>query len=199
MGGIRIDANFVAFLVVPLWLVFRLVRIYLLKKKGELKYCREVLVNLFFVYILMVIIMVLFPVEIIFDRSEILYNNRVNFIPVVKAFDLFNGGQGISWDVAFKNIFGNLMLLFPLGVVLPALFKKFNRLSVIAFIGFIVSLSIETLQYLESFISESYRISDIDDVILNTIGVVLGYMFFMGLIKKRNFFVTASKSNQNDI
>lgn len=64
----------------------------------------------------------------------------------------------------------NVILFFPLGFFLPLLFQNYNRISKIALTGFLLSLSIELVQML------GRGATDINDLITNTVGAVLGYL-----------------------
>jgi glycopeptide antibiotics resistance protein len=66
----------------------------------------------------------------------------------------------------------NIILFVPLGIMLPFLWKKYNTLSETLIFGFSMSLAIELLQIL------TYRATDINDLIANTVGAVLGYFIF---------------------
>ena len=72
----------------------------------------------------------------------------------------------------FKNTILNIILFIPLGIMLPFLWKKYDTLRETLFFGFLMSLAIELLQIL------TYRATDINDLIANTIGAVLGYFVF---------------------
>ncbi|SHF70385.1 Glycopeptide antibiotics resistance protein [Bittarella massiliensis (ex Durand et al. 2017)] len=66
----------------------------------------------------------------------------------------------------------NVLLFIPLGFFLPAVFKGLRRFSKVALVAFLTTFSIEFLQF---FIGRS---SDIDDVIANFLGGVIGYLAF---------------------
>ena len=72
----------------------------------------------------------------------------------------------------FKNTILNIILFIPLGIMLPFLWEKYNTLSETLIFGFSMSLAIELLQIL------TYRATDINDLIANTVGAVLGYFVF---------------------
>ena len=74
----------------------------------------------------------------------------------------------------FKNTILNIILFIPLGIMLPFLWKKYNTLRATLIFGFSMSLAIELLQIL------TYRATDINDIIANTFGTVLGYFVFRG-------------------
>lgn len=75
-----------------------------------------------------------------------------------------------------KQIVGNFIMLLPLGIYLPLLYRKLRKVSgffAVLFISFLVSVSIEILQ-----LATNYRSTDVDDVILNTLGAVTGFLIY---------------------
>lgn len=97
-------------------------------------------------------------------------NTRVNMRPIVELWNWIV--KGVWWHL-FYNVVGNFVWFVPLGTLVPALFKKQRSLGRVMFIGASVSASIELLQYILCT-----GVTDIDDVILNTIGAGIGYMVF---------------------
>ncbi|WP_419471597.1 VanZ family protein [Gottfriedia acidiceleris] len=85
----------------------------------------------------------------------------LNLIPLIKLFNEFSNIKQF-----IINIFGNIILFVPFGYLLTSI-KKSKK---VILIGLFLSVSIEVIQYTMSF-----RTSDIDDVILNTIGTYIGY------------------------
>lgn len=71
-----------------------------------------------------------------------------------------------------KNTILNIFLFVPLGILLPFLWKKYNTLKETLAFGFGMSFVIELMQIL------TYRATDINDLIANTVGTVLGYFIF---------------------
>lgn len=77
----------------------------------------------------------------------------------------------------------NIVLFLPVGLLLPLLHHKFQKpISCLRF-GFFFSLAIEMMQLF------SFRATDIDDLLMNTLGTALGFMLFL-LLKK--LFPTAT-------
>lgn len=70
----------------------------------------------------------------------------------------------------FENSFLNVILFFPLGFALPLLWAKYKAPWRTVLFGFLVSASIETLQLF------SFRATDINDLMTNTLGTLLGYL-----------------------
>lgn len=73
---------------------------------------------------------------------------------------------------AILQLGGNLMLLAPLGVLLPVVSTRMRGPLRLAVIGGLLSLGIEAVQGAVVL----GRAFDVDDVILNTAGVVLAYL-----------------------
>ena len=89
---------------------------------------------------------------------------RINLAPFVHLMDY------ILLRSALLNLFGNIALFVPMGIVWPALFSRLNRGWKVLAAGFGLTMTIEVLQ-LPFF----ERVSDIDDLILNMAGYALGY------------------------
>ena len=68
------------------------------------------------------------------------------------------------------NIIGNVTMFIPTGIILPVIYKKLHSFPRTVLAGGLISLCIEILQ-----LPLSDRTSDINDLILNTSGVVIGY------------------------
>lgn len=90
---------------------------------------------------------------------------NVNLIPF---WDITNGVRAYLINSGL-----NVLLFVPLGFILPLLWKEFRSRRVLCFTGFLLSLGIELAQLLNS------RISDVDDLIMNTLGAWLGYALLM--------------------
>ena len=73
----------------------------------------------------------------------------------------------------FLNLAGNIIGFVPMGIFLPLLFSKCRRAWVVILYGFELSLLIECMQLI--FKVGSF---DVDDIVLNTLGVAFGYILF---------------------
>lgn len=73
----------------------------------------------------------------------------------------------------FANLAGNVIGFIPFGVILPVICPRTKGFWRILILSFEFSLCIETIQLL--FKVGSF---DVDDLILNTLGGVIGYMVF---------------------
>jgi glycopeptide antibiotics resistance protein len=75
------------------------------------------------------------------------------------------------WSII--NLFGNIFLFTPLGLLAALLYPKMRCFWKILLLGFAFSLLIETWQL---FLPRSF---DVDDLILNIFGTAIGYLLFM--------------------
>lgn len=92
-----------------------------------------------------------------------------NFIPFKEIFRYEFGSAKFM-----KNIVGNIMLFIPYGFIASYLLKN-KKFSVITILTIIASLTIETVQY---YIG---RVFDIDDIILNLVGGIIGFLIYIGI------------------
>lgn len=88
-------------------------------------------------------------------------NLNLNLIPLV---DIVNSPLEYT-----KNTILNIILFIPLGFLVPAIWKNYRSIKTIFFMGLAISISIEILQLF------TFRLTDIDDLITNTTGTVIGY------------------------
>lgn len=87
---------------------------------------------------------------------------NINLVP----FDAY-----LNWTAWALNV----VLFVPLGLLLPCCWEGFDRIGHAALFGFLFSLAIELSQLL------NFRVTDIDDLIANTLGAVIGCLIFLVL------------------
>lgn len=87
---------------------------------------------------------------------------NINLVP----FDAY-----LNWTTWALNV----VLFVPLGLLLPCCWEGFDRIGHAALFGFLFSLAIELSQLL------NFRVTDIDDLIANTLGAVVGCLIFLAL------------------
>ncbi len=161
---ISINSEPIFFIIVVAWVIYRILAT---KRAGSLHLLREIVINFFFLYACIVFSYTFLPIDIVLYGFN---PNDANLVPLVQTIRFL---QNLDYPGVVRNLLGNLVLLAPLGIFLPLLFRKFRKFSVILGTGFLVTLGIEVFQLLLSF-----RVFDIDDLIINTIGVALGYGVF---------------------
>jgi len=113
---------------------------------------RTFLYILFALYLAAVLALVGFP-----DITFLTVEFTVNVIPVV--------------DMAsdFTNTFLNILLFIPFGMFLPLLWNGFRTVKSTARMGLLVACVIEISQIF------THRATDINDLITNTVGTIIGY------------------------
>lgn len=96
-----------------------------------------------------------------------------NLIPLkeIKRFIIYRHVVGIKSFLL--NIVGNIAGFMPCGFFLPVISRRCKMFLNTALLSFLFSFSIETIQLI--FKVGSF---DVDDMILNTLGGVLGYILY---------------------
>lgn len=84
-----------------------------------------------------------------------------NWIPII---DIVNSPLDY-----IRNTILNVILFVPLGFIVPTVWKEYRSLRTAALMGLALSLFIEILQIF------TFRLTDVDDLITNTAGCVLGF------------------------
>ena len=111
---------------------------------------------------------------LLFDKDKIL-PFWLNLKPFIFLFDYPTTREVLI------NLIGNTAMFIPLGIVWPAVFKKLDAHWKVIAAGAGASLCIELLQL--PFYSRS---TDIDDLILNSAGFLMGYGIYLLVNKLRS-------------
>ncbi len=128
---------------------------YLFFRRGGLK--KTLLIFVFAAYLSAVFTVVGIPTV----KNFTLYA-KINWIPIL---DIVNS----PFEYA-KNTVLNILLFIPLGFLLPSLWSRYRSMKKTLLIGLGFSLLIEILQIF------TFRLTDIDDLLTNTAGTVIGYL-----------------------
>ncbi|MBQ9887053.1 MAG: VanZ family protein [Lachnospiraceae bacterium] len=147
------------------------VRICVWIKQRRFDWKREAVLLLMYINLAVIIRFVFFPrtlvdghvQPLIFDTAEV-FPLRINLIPMVHLFR-YGTIRNKIW-----NVVGNMVMFIPSGIVLPIVYKKLKSFWKVIAAGALISLCIELLQ-----LPLATRATDIDDLILNTLGVAAGY------------------------
>lgn len=122
------------------------------------------------VYVLMLVYFLFFYPE--FRNDNIINNYNISPFKTIKLFLEYK--EYLGSKSYMLNIYGNILGFIPIGILFPILFEKTRKAYKIATTTFLISFVIETIQFLTEVGS-----FDIDDIILNTIGGIIGYGFFV--------------------
>lgn len=131
--------------------------VYIFNNKENFVLHKELLMLCFIIYILLLYYIVTFQ-----DNN---YGTN-NFVPFREIFR-----YDVNSRLFLKNVIGNILLFVPFGIFVTYYVKN-DKVYQTLFLSILVSCSIEFAQ------SVIGRTADIDDVILNTIGGIIGYIIF---------------------
>lgn len=145
-------------------LIIPFIILFILQKKflPDMSKKRKIVVIFMFLYLSAMMSVVGMP-----GIKHLLIDMNCNFIPLK---DIFSSPMGYIL---------NIILFIPLGFFLPILYKKYRNFKEVTRLGFLISLFIEIMQLF------SHRATDIDDLITNTFGTIIGYLIFKIFIKNK--------------
>lgn len=153
-------------------------------KYGGFTFWRAFIIFSFIFYLMCAYFLVILPLP---SQSEVneLTTRRVQIIPFQFVIDFVRETvfsfshprtyiEALKQGVLIQPLF-NLLLLLPLGVYLRFYFKRSFKFVILA--GFFTALFFELTQLsgLYGIYSRSYRLFDVDDLMLNTAGALLGF------------------------
>ena len=174
------------------FLVFSILRVkFFSHRKINSSGFREFLLSLFAGYIAFLVIMLFTPNSYIANSGINLTNENFDFVGNFKD-RISSGAWGVNL-VPFRtirnyikysgflhtmiNIFGNIIIFVPFGILLAEIFPKTRNILKILGITFATSFFVEFIQF---FIGRSV---DIDDLILNLLGSVIGYFIWKKILR----------------
>lgn len=131
---------------------------YSITNHTKLEIYKEIINLVFIVYVIM-----LFSLVTATDFSS--YSN--NFIPFKEIFR-----YSVTSKLFYRNVVGNVVLFIPFGYY-TSYYCKTKNISYSFLISLIVSTTIETIQLTLG------RSFDVDDIILNVVGGIVGYLFYI--------------------
>ena len=165
-------------ITIPIHLLIRL--IYIRKNKISYNWYHEIVLLFFIIFVVGLSSQTIIPKFEFGINGFIIISNRVhetNLIPfkvLIETYEEVFLNNNINYFII--NFLGNIIMFIPFGFIIPLLWNISNRRVII--IGFCISLFIEISQL---FLS---RGTDVDDLILNTLGVLFGLIIFKLLYRK---------------
>ncbi len=136
---------------------------YLIKNKERIVVYKELCMLTFGIYILC-----LFQVVTFQDEVDWATNNFIPFQEIMR--------YQVTSRLFFKNVLGNMIMIFPFGLFV-SYYLKVENIKLPLLLTLIASISIELVQLAIG------RVFDVDDIILNCLGGILGY-FIYKIIKR---------------
>jgi len=169
---IRISYTLVVVLISIIWC---LVRVVCAVNTRRVDWKRELQLLLVYVCIVVVARFTFFPFSKINGEVQPLvleitkvFPFRINWIPFVNLFDYPE-----MKDILI-NVIGNTAMFIPLGIVWPRVYNRLDTHWKVISAGIGASLCIEILQ-----LPFYDRVSDIDDLLLNSSGFIMGYLLYL--------------------
>lgn len=168
--------------------------LYVKLRRRKVSFWRELLLTVFVTYVLLVCFLTVFRGTYYYPWQLVWHLHRsladVNWRPLVETLKLSKGAT--MFDFYYQS-FGNIAWFIPFGMLAPGLMRRKKRMLRTIVMGSLMSLAIETMQF---FLITG--ISDIDDWIFNTIGVILGYCIFEILAAMRRALRRLHVSHQSE-
>ncbi len=136
--------------------------------------------SVFWVYLLVVVGMILFPIPLL-DPADVyswrsparLIFEKINLIP----FDYSRYVYVPHMYIFLRDVVANILLTMPFGFGISFFIRV--RAKWVPALAILTGVGIETSQLIANLIlGLSYRSVDINDSIMNAIGVVLGYVIY---------------------
>ncbi len=168
----------------PFYVGFRF--IFLKKKRKITSFKEELILGVFVLYLIGLASQTIVPnwnAGIVTDTGEPFFDiyftnelSHVNMLPFHTLYEYFfqTNTNVDEWNsVSLLNLTANVMLFLPLGFFVAFIWRKYHSIKKIIILGLSVTCLVEFIQY---FIGRS---SDIDDVLLNTFGTVIGYVLLL--------------------
>lgn len=158
--------------------------IYQYRKKGYASFYYSFLIFLFIYYLMNAYFLVILPLPPIYEVNTT-YTEMMQLVPFQFILDIaressLNLIQPNTYlkalkEPVFTQVLYNIVMVIPFGIFMRYLFKK--DLKQTFFYSLLLSLFFELSQLSGLFFiySGPYRLFDVDDLILNTFGGILGY------------------------
>ena len=157
------------------------------------KVIRTTAILVFMCYILLLINITLFRITVTlwkapFSKENIFFDTslqagikRGNFIPF-HSIDYYLISKQEPFAVGIVNVFGNLVLFLPFGFLLPFIWIYFRTSKTCPIAILVTSTFLETMQLILGV-----GWFDIDDILLNTLGGLIGFALFTQLLRLYRF------------
>lgn len=146
------------------------------------KIIRNMLSVCFICYMILLVYFLFFSEE--YGRNEPYSSYQYNFtlFRELNRYIQYRSQIGIMYFLI--NVVGNVVAFMPFGFLVPVLYREqrkggahmghyFRSFLFVSFLGFLFSLAVETVQLVTKV-----GCFDVDDLLLNTIGVMLGYVVY---------------------
>jgi len=124
------------------------------------------------IYIL-ILLYLLFVRDMDFHGGQFISINIVPFMTIKNYTSLIAYGR---YRLFIINVLGNIVVFIPFGYLVIKYFMKYQKKYILIIFAICIPCTIEITQYIFHL-----GILDVDDVILNFIGIIIGYLLGGGI------------------
>lgn len=173
-------------------------------KYGSINPFRVLIIYSFILYLITIYFLVILPLP---NKEDVIYKpNMIKLIPFGFINDFLRETSFVINDLStylkaikepcFYTVFFNIVMTIPFGMYLRYYFKCNLKKTMI--VSFLLSLFFELTQLtgLYNLYPYPYRVFDVDDLMMNTLGGIIGY-FVMGFVD--NFLPTREKIDEDSL
>ena len=146
------------------------------------KLISNILTLCFICYMILLVYFLFFSEE--YGRNEAYSSYQYNLKLFHELERYISYRDQIGNDLFLINVVGNVAAFMPFGFLVPVMYREqrrsvkynghyFRSFIFVTFLGFLLSLSVEAVQLVTKV-----GCFDVDDLFLNTLGVIIGYLLY---------------------
>ncbi len=179
---LQVGIIIIAFLALIIFIGYYMVYKKLMKGKSQISFRKLGILAVFLCYLIVVIGATL-------GRTGS-YQGNASIYPFSAYKEAWNNVSKVLW----RNIILNILMFIPIGFLLPILSSRFKKAWRTFLFGFLFTFGIELIQHYTS-----RGVFEIDDIIGNTIGTMIGYglnillFYVVEKLRNRNSSITGRK------
>lgn len=146
------------------------------------RFISNVLTLCFICYMILLAYFLFFSEEYGRDEAYSTYQYNLELFREIRRYIMYREQIGMAYFAI--NLLGNVVAFMPFGFLVPVMYREqrkgvsftghyFRSFLFVTLLGFLFSFVIETIQLVTKV-----GCFDVDDLFLNTLGVVLGYIIY---------------------
>lgn len=169
-----LDYEFLYIISIPIYLILIIV---LGVKKVKLN--KIFLYSLFYFYIVSLLAVTLLPIPFQWLNEIWIYKKDINnFVPFKSIIDIMSNKQ-LDITIKIKQIIWNIILFIPMWFFIPLIWENKRIFKKTLLIVILSTIWIELTQFFISLlIWFNYKITDVDDILLNSLWGIIGYFLY---------------------
>lgn len=172
-------------LVIPIYLIIIVLLTFLKRKNNKnINISKEIFKFFCMCDILLIIALNLFPIDIPSIAETTKTNNYIPFryiLSPLKALPIY--------------MIGNFVAFLVLGFCLPLLYQRLKSIKNFIVLSLLICAVVEILKLTEYSLNVAYGSFNINDIMLNTVGIFIGYYIYFLLSKYNIRFANQTKLN----